>query len=337
MCTRPDGLVRPSRIDTSARTGPTRGLVQGHGFRRTSRGLYVASDVDSSIVEQRILEQGARLRKYGAVTGWACLRWRGAQFFDGTAPGGTQLPVPLVVGAAKLRAVPGVLVSQEQLAPSEREWVAGLWCTTTQRALFDEMRRHGQLRQAVVDMDMAAAARLISVDLMRSYVGHRSAWTGVPLVRQALRLATNESRSPQESRMRLTWLLDAGLPAPVCNRPVFDLSGQLLGVPDLFDEEAGLVGEYDGADHRESTRHRSDVARQQRFRDHGLEYFAIVAGDLRDRSAAAQRMLNTRARAKFLPPESRAWTLTRPVWSPEPESLDEQLLRLGLAADLTHR
>ena len=56
--------------------------------------------------------------------------------------------------------------------------------------------------------------------------------------------------------MRLVWVMDAGLPTPLCNEPVFSLDGQLLGYPDLFDPEAGSVGEYDGADHKDGKRHR---------------------------------------------------------------------------------
>jgi hypothetical protein len=35
----------------------------------------VPSHVTGEVIEQRILEQGARLRADGAVTGWASLRW----------------------------------------------------------------------------------------------------------------------------------------------------------------------------------------------------------------------------------------------------------------------
>lgn len=293
------------------------------------------AEVDNEVVEQRILEQSARLRRYGAVTGWAALRWRGANFFDGTADGGrTVRPVPLVVGPVKLRGDSRVALSQEQLAPSERELVDGVWCTTVQRAVFDEMRAAPTLREAVVVLDMAAAARLISVSLMGEYVAKRSAWTGVPRVREALLLATNDSRSPQESRMRLVWVLDARLSTPLCNQPVFDLRGNLLGIPDLLDPVAGLVGEYDGADHKEGERHRLDVAREEVFRNHGLEYFEIVGGDLQDRDHSASRMRSARARARFLPPESRAWTLEVPPWYDVPEHLDDYLARIGRAPDL---
>ncbi len=98
-CRRPEGLVRPVRVDPAGIAGPTRGQATGSRWRQTSIGLYVPSNVDESVVEQRILEQASRIRQYGAVTAWAALRWHGAAFFDGTTDGGrTRLPVPLVVG-----------------------------------------------------------------------------------------------------------------------------------------------------------------------------------------------------------------------------------------------
>jgi hypothetical protein len=209
--------------------------------------------------------------------------------------------------------------------------VADMWATTVQRAVFDVMRRT-TLRQAVVAMDMSAAGRLISVFLMTLYVANRPAWTGVPLVRRALALASNDSRSPMETLMRLVWVLDASLEPPVCNQPIFSRDGLLLGYPDLLDVRSGTIGEYDGAVHKEADRHRKDVEREQRFRDHGLEYFTVVGGDLLDRPKVVRRMHSTRARALFLPEEERAWTLTAPPWwTPREEALDVHLLRLGEA------
>lgn len=308
--------MRPVPVDAEGVSGPTPGQARGPRYRQTSVGLFVPASVDGEVVEQRILEQAARIRTYGAVTGWASLRWQGARFFDGTTAGGTaQMPVPLVVGRYRLRPDPRCTISEEQLAPAERIEVDDDWCTTAERAVFDEMRRTRDVRTAVVVIEMAIAAGLGAVASYRDYVvPWRNAWTGVPFVRTALVLAIDDSRSPQETRMRLCWVLDARLPPPLCNREVFDLDGNLIGVPDLFDPVAGLVGEYDGADHKEGPRHQRDVAREERFRDHGLEYFEVVGGDLRDRDLVARRMLNARARAKFLPPESCAWTLTPPPW-----------------------
>ena len=337
ICERPSGLVQPVRVDRAGEGGLTRSGAAGTNWHRCAPGLYVPRD-RPDCVEQRILEQAGRLPEGAGVTAWAALRWRGANFFDGLTDGGTtRLPVPLVLGGAgaNLRSHPACQLTKTQFAPSEREVVAGLPLATVQRALFDEVVRRGSLWPAVQAIEMAAAAQLISVCLFAVYVRHRGPWTGVPLARTAVLLATNDSRSPPETWLRLVWELVARLPRPVCNRPVYDLDGRLLGIPDLFDPVAGLVGEYDGADNLEHERHRADVSREELFRDHGLEYVEVVRGDSRDR--AAQRMLSARARAKFLPPESRAWTLQPPRWSPAPESLDDFFIRHNLVDHLTHR
>jgi len=278
--------------------------------------LFVRSDV-SVPVEQRIVEQAMRLPEAGAVTGWASLRWRGAAYFDGLDQrSGDELPVPLIVGAAgaNLRPAAGSTVTKEQFPPGELDEVAGLRCSSVARATFDEVRRVHSEREGVVVVDMAVAAGLLTVAEMAAYVETRYAWEGVPRVRKSLAHAIDDSRSPQESRMRLVWVLDAGLPPPVCNQPLFNRRGQLLGYPDLFDSVAGVVGEYDGADHLRRDRRRGDIQREQLFRDHGLEYFTVVRGDLSDRDLVVRRMLRARARAKFLSAEECAWTLEPPAW-----------------------
>lgn len=114
--------------------------------------------------------------------------------------------------------------------------------------------------------------------------------------------------------MRLVWVLDAELPVPLCNPPLFTLRGDLLGYPDLFDPAAGLVGEYDGKDHLADDRRRADRTREERFRDHGLEYVPVVQGELRDRVAVVRRLRAAYRRSPFLPEDQRRWTLEQPPW-----------------------
>lgn len=161
-------------------------------------------------------------------------------------------------------------------------------------------------------MDMAAAARIMSISRMRSHVATRAGWAGVEQVRAALDLADEDSRSPQETRARLIWVMDARLPRPSVNPPIFDRAGHLLGYPDLLDVEAGLVVEYDGDDHRSSRRHSDDVDREARFRAHGLEVTRLTTRDVGAPARAVTRFHTARSRARWLPPERRAWTLTMP-------------------------
>ncbi|QBR93172.1 hypothetical protein [Nocardioides euryhalodurans] len=316
--------MRPARIDPAGLTGPTRGQTQRGRFRQVSHGWYVPADVDSSRVEQRILEQGMRVRGTGAVTGWAALRWLGAAYFDGTVDAaGTVLPVDLLQRSGyhpweddRARR------SRRQLPPYDRQFVHGLWCTTAQRALFDEVRRRRTLRPAVAAICMTLASGITTRRQLREYAELRVAWEGIPLFRDALALSSEGFRSGPEVYLFLRWVLDAGLPVPLVNRPVFDLRGRLLGYPDLLDPVAGVVGEYDGAAHRGRDRHRRDVAREQCFRDVGLEYFTVVAGDLSDERLVVDRIRSTRARARFGSPSERQWTLAPPPWWRTPPPRD---------------
>lgn len=311
---RAKGLVVPVRVDEEGRCGPTRQQARGPCWRQTSSGMYVPGDVDSTAVEQRILEQGSRIRRHGAVTSWAGLRWRGATFFDGTDGPDAALPVPLVVGTGLLRPDPRITISFEQIGAHERELVDGLWVTTPERALFDEVRRHRRLRQAVVDIEMAVAAGIVSPDGFRAYLESRNGWTGVGGAREAASVAGFGSRSPQEMRMVLCWIWDAGLPRPLCNVPIFDLLGGLVAIVDLLDPVAGCVGEYQGEDHKSGERHRADVARHEKLRAVGLEVFEVVGGDLADRDLVVKRMHAARERSTYLRADERSWTLETPDW-----------------------
>lgn len=89
--------------------------------------------------------------------------------------------------------------------------------------------------------------------------------------------------------------------------------------------EAGLVGEYDGADHRGAHRHSKDVGREDLLRRHGLEVFRVTGPDLRVPGRVRDRMLEARSRAKWLAEAERAWTTTPPAgWDPGP-TLDQRL------------
>jgi len=325
-------LVRPVPIDGTGVGGPTRGQAQGPRWRQSSRGLYVPADTRHH-PEQRILEQSVRLGPLGAVTGWAALRLHGAAYFDGEARGAEgsdgaagPLPVPLQSPDRHLRSDARSMCLLGSLPSEERMMRHGFAVTTPERALFDDMRL-SSLRDAVVAMDMAALAELTSIKRMRAFAKGR--FDAERVVFPALRLATQDAHSPAEARMRLIWELDAQLPRPLGNRPLFAFDGKFLGVPDLLDVRLGIVGEYDGADHRAKDRRFRDLGREELFRDHGLEYFTLVAGDLHQIESSVGRMLGVVARARSsLRVRDQRWTLTAPPgWVPFAfeEDLDDRL------------
>lgn len=330
-CEHPRGLVRPVPLDPTGVDGPTRGQARGRAWRRTGQGMYVPADVDPSVPEQRILEAAVHVPEGGAVTGWAACRWAGGGYFDGLDRDGvTRLPVPLACGPEhNLRRRAGIQPLRDRLEPDEVRVLRGVPCAVPERATFDAMRQAEDVREAVVVMDMMAAAELTSVARMRRYLERRAGWNGLPKVRAALHLSVEESRAPTETRLRLVWTLDAGLPTPRANAPVFDQEGRLIGVADLFDPVAGLVGEYDGAAHRGAGRHHRDVVREDRFRRAGLEYVKVTSLDLLDIEALVDRLLAARARALALPRSRWSWTLQAPEgWYDDPldsASLDDRL------------
>lgn len=316
------GLVQPVRVDPSGANGPTKNQARGKRWRRTSHGYYVPAGVDGTLPEQRIVEAAAVLPAFGGVTGWAALRWGGGAWFDGTAAGGrVARPVVLATGYCDVLSQAGVTISQERLGPTELIELDGLPLTSMVRSVVFEMRYASTLRLAVVAIDMAAYNDLVSLEEVADYALSHPGWTGIPQVRKAIALADENSWSPWETRMRLAWVLDAGLPRPLCNVPVFDRVGNHIGTPDIFDEEAGVVGEYDGSLHLEGAQRARDVRREELFRRHGLEYFTMLAGDAADPTRLVDRMLATRRRALWRAPAERSWSITPPAWWTESDTV----------------
>lgn len=312
--TRP-GLVVPVRRDPRGVDGPTPRQVRGRAWRRSSRGLYVPAAVDDSVPEQRIVEAAAVLPEYGGVTGWAALRWFGGVWFDGLAPDGNgRLPVTLATSACDIRPQPGIAVSEEGLDPRYLTELDGLRVTTAARSVLFEMRYARDARDAAVRLSMAAYSDVVSIEEAALCAARHRAWTGIPRARDALSLADENLWSPWEARMFHIWRLDAGLPRPMCNRPVFDRWGRHLGTPDLLDPVAGVVGEFDGGLHLAGAQRRKDRDREELFRSVGLEYFTMFSGDAADPGRVAARMHAVRGRARFAAEAGREWTVDLPSW-----------------------
>jgi hypothetical protein len=272
--------------------------------------------VDGTLVEQRIVESAAVLPSCGGVTGWAQLRWAGGKWFDGVASDGhTPRPVPLAVPLGDIRPQGGFQVWAEHLDEDELTWLHGLRTTTCVRSLLFEVRLAPSLLAAVVAIDMAAYSDLVSIAELVAFVARHVGWPGIRQARAACDLADENSWSPREVWLRYVWMCVAGFPRPLMNVPVFDRTGRHIGTPDLLDVDAGVAGEYEGADvHLDrETRHR-DLGREDAFRGVGLEYFTMVSRDARDRDALISRMTGARARALWLPEDRRRWTVVPPEW-----------------------
>jgi hypothetical protein len=273
------------------------------------------------------MEQSVRLPASGAVTGWAACRLHGGNFFDGLASDGTtEMPVPLSVGPhGNVRADRLVTLSFHSLPPEEVTTRHGIAVVKVTRAAYDAMRLASDPRETVVVVDMMQAAELVSARTIRDHAA-RSARPD-PTVSWALDLASEHSRSPNETRLRLIWVIDAGLRTPLVNCPVYDLSGRLLGIADLFDDEAGVVVEFDGADHRRARRQSKDVQKTERLRRVGLEVTRVTGQELQERSMLVDRFLASRARAAFAAPADRLWVARPPADDLHARIIEREQLR----------
>lgn len=326
ICPPPPPLVRPVGVDPAGISGPTRGQAAGRRWRRVGRDRYVPAAVDGSVPEQRVVEAAVHLSASGAVTGWGALRLSRAAYFDGRSAQGVR-PVLLALGHGDGRATPpGCRLSYEPLDHDDVQTRMGVRVTRPVRGLFDEMRQLTDARDAVVAMDMAAAARIVSIEQLSRYLVMRTRWRRSSVVSAALPLCNERSRSPAETRLRLVYVLDAELPDPCVNRAVYDLQGRLICVADLFDEQAGMVIEYDGAEHRRARRHARDVRREDACRRVGLEYAKVTGPDMYDVDLVVDRLRSTRGRARFATPDQRRWTLTGPSAERPEETAEAQAI-----------
>lgn len=307
-------LVLPVPRDPTGKTGPTPAETRGPNWLRTSWNRYVPADSVRSI-DQLIVEAAARLPANGAITGWAAMHWIGARrWWTGQAPDGLLRPITLAVGGENVRAQAGVAISKERLDPRDVIVVDEVRVTTPVRSVFFEMRYAEDEREAGRLLSMAAYHDRVSIDEMAEYAWQHNGWTGVPQCRDGVALADENCWSPPEFDMLATWCLDAGLPRPLCNRPVFGPDGRHVGTPDLIDTTTGTLGQYDGALHLSGQRRAIDIRQEAAYRDLGLECVTMTAADLADLRGAAQRMRSAWERARQRPPDERQWSTTPPDW-----------------------
>lgn len=103
-----------------------------------------------------------------------------------------------------------------------------------------------------------------------------------------------------------------------------------IGVVDLLDEDAGVVVEYDGADHRGRTRQAFDITKEDLLRRAGLEVVRVTSLHLSRPDLLIERVAAARARAVAVAAGARG---TRRWWiRPAASSLDDVLTEREVAA-----
>jgi hypothetical protein len=267
--------------------GVSRGELAGPRWRSSYRGIHVPAGTDSRHPRQRAYEAAELLPSGAALGGWAAAHLLGVPYLDGRGASGTELEPVLIVVPPPQRITqrPGTRLIRSVLTDDDVVEVDGVRVTSPERTAFDVARLTGG-REAVVRLDAVARALDLRLDEVLAYATERKRWQGRSQALRAVRLADPRAASPGETRLRLVWVLDAGLPQPQVNARLSTSDGDLIGIVDLLDADAGLVGEYDGAGHRDLSQHTVDNAREEWLEAANLVVVRATAVDLRPSARA---------------------------------------------------
>ncbi len=312
----PRGISR--RTAQALAEGLTEGQIRGSRFVHPSHGLVRAAHHEADPLTLHLADAVALLTPRTFVGGWASLNLQGNTWFDSRDRAGDRRPVLVhCLPGAQLRVRSSLIQPFRGLVhPDEVIDLDALRLASMARAAFDEMRMAQSVREAVVALDMAVSTthelpHATWSAVARVVASHHKV-RGLVQARKALELGSPRSASPWESRTRLLVQMDAGLTGLSVNVPVFDRFGRLLGIPDLLDEEVGLVIESDGGDHREQERHTVDNRREEAFERTGLVVVRVTALDHRERWRTVGRV--TAARRDAMSSRKRDWTTQKPDW-----------------------
>ncbi|GAA2096974.1 hypothetical protein GCM10009841_09010 [Microlunatus panaciterrae] len=314
---------RPRSAAELRSAGVSRGSTRGRAWRSTSRG-YFAPALDPVVgltTTQRILDAYPLVTERGAIGGWAAAFIQGVDLLDGRDPWTMRPePVQICLGADLGRqSTDKIRYSRDELPGDQVVERCGIRVTRPFRTALDGARLARDLVEAVVFLDAMSKAGTVELSDLARYIGTAARQRWITRARRAVVLADPNTLSTWESRLRLFYLLQAGLPKPLVNQPLFDLRGNLVGVPDLLDLEAGLVTEFDGQGHRLRDQHNRDNVREEKFEALGLVVTRADSLDLRRHRAELRQRLRAAHRRGLQRDRSRdRWTIRPPEWWDDP-------------------
>lgn len=152
--------------------------------------------------------------------------------------------------------------------------------TTTPAWTAIEVARSLRRPRALATLDAALRSGRCRPDELAEAVESQAGRRGICTARALLPLASPLAESPMESEARLV-MIDGGLPEPVLQYNIVDLTGRLWRV-DFAWPECRVVAEYDGVDsHSSPEAFRYDRLRTAALQDLGFMVVAMVAQDVR--------------------------------------------------------
>jgi hypothetical protein len=254
--------------------------------RRLFPDVYVVRHVE---VDAKIRAKAGWLwtGRRGVVAGFAAAALHGSKWVD-------DVHVVELIHDNR-RSPPGIQTHRDRIEEDEIDLVAGIPVTSPVRTVLDFGCWYPTMT-AVAGIDSLARTidiKAVDVELLaRRYAGRR----GIARARQAVELFDSGAQSPKESWLRVV-LLQAGLPRPQTQIPVFDELGNAIAYLDMGWADVKVAVEYDGEQHRSDRRQYTwDIRRLEMLERLGWIVIRVVAGDRpaevvgRVRAALARRV-----------------------------------------------
>ena len=208
-------------------------------------------------------------RRRAVVAGVAASALHGARWVD------ADVPVELI--ARNARCQRGLVVRNETLVDDEITYVARLPVTTPARTAYD-LGRHLPTGSSDRTNRCVMRATPFSVEEVVLLAKRHPGARGLRRLRVALPYVDGGAASPKETWLRLL-LIDAGLPPPTTQIPVFD-GYRTVAFLDMGWEEFKVAAEYDGDQHRSDRgQYVKDIRRHELVDDLGWHVVRVVSED----------------------------------------------------------
>ena len=309
----PERLPAALRVRDAADLGVSRDVLRGRRFAHAGRDLYVPT----TALPQSLVD---RCRALSLVIP------DDVAFSHQTAAMLHGLPVPLrleqadVVHVTRARDdIPpsriAVVSHEMELPPEHVVRRQGLRVTSPARTFVD-LANGLRLAELVALGDVIVGSQLATRAQLTRVVAWARGRRGVTRARRALPLLDGRAESPPESYVRV-WLSLCRLPTMVPQLQIRDRRGRPFARVDLGNERYRVVGEYEGAHHRDKEQFGRDVARRAALADAGWEVVQVESESLADpalvvlpvrRSLPASRLDGRRTRSPASPCDSRFLT-----------------------------
>jgi hypothetical protein len=255
-------------------------------YTRVFRDVYV---IEGTELTPKLRAHAAWLwsRRRGVIAGFSAAAIHGSKWIDATRA------VDMIHD--NRHPLAGLQIWSDRFASDEVEVVDGVAVTTAARTALD-LACWYPMSTAVAALDdlvRVTDVKLPDVELLAArYRGRR----GIERARTSLDLVDAGSQSPKETWLRLV-LVQAGLPRPQTQIPVYDEFGDTVAYLDMGWEDLMVAVEYDGEQHRNDRRQFTwDIRRREIVERRGWILVRVVAGDRpaeivrRAKAARAQRL-----------------------------------------------